>query len=68
MAAQPSNGTPRGEWDEWLVFSTQEKPRGELETNGGNSGSVDKPMDTCGFKPETESKCVAISITCEIWV
>ena len=68
MASQPSNGNPWDECDEWLVFPTQEKPRGELETNGGNSGLVDKPIDICRFIPETESKCVAIIITCEIWV
>ena len=71
MDGQPSNGNPCDECDEcdeWLVFLTQDKPCGELETNGGDSGSVDKSRDTCQFIPETESKCVAISITCEIWV
>ena len=67
MDGQPSSGSPCDECDQWLVFPTQDKPRGELGTDGG-SGSVDKPRDTSQFIPETESKYLATSMTCKIWV
>ena len=63
MDSQPSNVDQWDELDEldkWVRFLPQDRPHGELGTNGGDPGLTDPLWDPWEPIPESESKCMAV--------
>lgn len=66
MSDQPNN-----HWDEWgklVEAAAQDEPHCAPERNSGDWGPTEVSSSAWEFLPETESKCMAINITGEIWV
>ena len=56
------------EWDKWVDFAAQDELLGEPERIDGDCGLIGEASNAWKFIPETEGKCMAISIAGEIWV
>ena len=68
MDKQPSNVNFWDELEKWLELPPEDEPHDDLATNGGSFGSTKKPKSAWKSIPETESKCMAMSIAGEICV
>ena len=63
MDDQPNNSGD--EVEQWVNFAAYDEPGDAPESNGGGCGSTGEPRRAWIFIPETESKCIPISIAGE---